>query len=351
MLARSNGPAAQCQAEIRLLPEHFQVNEKLPFEPAGEGGHVMLLIEKTGSNTDWVAKHLARFADVDEVAVGYAGMKDRHAVTTQWFSVNLEGLSEPDWSAFDIDLCRILHISRHNKKLKRGALSGNLFTLTLTAIQGDKGLWQQSLERIEANGVPNYFGEQRFGYQHANLDKADKWFNESRKPKKRHQRSIILSAARSWLFNLVLSERVKQNNWNQWLEGDVMQLAGTRGSFFSADNADTDIQHRLDTFDIHPTGPLWGWGEPLNQSHSLMLEQQALQDWQTWQAGLEQAGLKQERRPLRLHPEALTWQFEQDTLTVSFYLPAGSYATAVLRELAMITDASTRNSVPSGFSQ
>lgn len=350
-LARANTLATTCSANIRKYASHFQVTEKIPFKPQGEGGHVMLLLEKTGTNTDWLARQLARFAEVEEVAVGYAGMKDRHAVTRQWFSINLEGHDEPDWHKFEQDSCKIKRISRHNKKLKRGVLSGNAFKLTLTDIRGDKAQWQHSLEQIQALGVPNYFAEQRFGHNFGNLEKAQRWMLDGKKPKQRQQRSILLSAARSWLFNLVLSERVQQQNWNSQLNGDVMQLAGTRGSYFEADDNDHSLQQRLEQFDIHPTGPLWGRGQPLTKSACEELEQLVLADWIDWKNGLVKAGLKQERRALRLHPESLNWEFAGNSLELEFYLPAGSYATSVLREIALITDISERNSGSTVVSQ
>ncbi|MCX4187805.1 tRNA pseudouridine(13) synthase TruD [Methylophaga sp. OBS4] len=345
VLARANPAVLNCNASIRNQTEHFQVDEQLPFEPEGQGGHVMLRIQKTHTNTDWLAKQLACFANVAEVAVGFAGMKDRHAVTTQWFTVNMEGMEEPDWYQFDSENWQIKQLTRHNKKLKRGVLSGNHFKITLADLQGEQQQWQQNLQRIQQQGVPNYFAEQRFGHNHANLERADAWFQGAKAPKKRQQRSIYLSAARSWLFNLVLSKRIEKGNWNQIISGDVMQLAGTHSSFFVADEQDEDLVERLQTFDIHPTGPLWGRGEALTKLSSLKLEQQVLEAWSSWQQGLEKAGLKQERRALRLYPEQLTWQFTDTTLELAFYLPAGSYATAVLRELAQITDASQRNSV------
>jgi len=344
ILAHANPDALLCRAKIRQQAADFQVNECIPFEPQGQGGHVMLLIEKIGSNSDWLAKQLARFAGVADVAIGYAGMKDRHAVTTQWFSINLEGYDEPDWTLFDADNCRIKRVTRHNKKLKRGVLTGNFFHLTLRDIEGARAIWEQSLDTVKRAGVPNYFAEQRFGHHYGNLDKAQRWMVEGKKPKQRQQRSIVLSAARSWLFNLVLSERIMQNNWTKQLSGDVMQLAGTRASYFEADDNDDSIQSRLEQFDIHPTGPLWGRGQALTHSASLELETAVLNDWTDWQQGLERVGLKQERRALRLHPEQLEWSYEDTNLHLSFFLPAGSYATAVLRELAIITDASERNS-------
>lgn len=351
-LMRANPAALDCAANIRQQREHFKVDEALPFSPSGEGGHVMLQIRKTGSNTDWIAKQLGEFAGVEEVAIGYAGLKDRHAVTTQWFTVKVEGIEEPDWRNFAADGCEIVTITRHNKKLKRGVLSGNHFDLLLTDLQGEQSVWEQGLQKIAAEGVPNYFAEQRFGRNMANLNKADAWFSTGRKPKKRQQKSMILSAARSWLFNQCVSARIEQNNWQHWLPGDVMQLNGT-GSVFVPDAGEADIEARLASFDIHPTAPLWGRGRPMSQADCLELEQSALTDWQNWMQGLEQAGLKQERRALRVKPEALTWEFKDNGLQLSFFLPAGSYATAVLRELAEVTDVSNleRNSDVSGVSQ
>jgi tRNA pseudouridine13 synthase len=336
-----NASALSCSAAIRSTPDYFQVDEQLPFAPDGEGGHVWLRIKKRNTNTDWLALELAKFAKVPPVAVGYAGMKDRHAITIQWFSVNMEGVTEPEWTEFETEDIQIVEQTRHNKKLKRGVLSGNIFTLILTELSGDEHTWQTNLETIKQQGVPNYFAEQRFGHSAGNLERADHWFNTGKAPKKRNQRSIYLSAARSWLFNLVLSHRVMDQTWNAALIGDAMLLAGTRASLFSAESNDDDIKARLTEMDIHPTGPLWGKGEQRVQAETERLETMILQDWSTWQQGLEKAGLKQERRALRLFPQNFDWKLlDTDQLKVCFFLPAGCYATAVMRELAVISDAS-----------
>lgn len=335
------GDIADCSATIRVTASDFQVAEQLPFQPEGEGSHVWLYVQKIGTNTDWLAQQIARFAKVSPVAVGYAGLKDRHAVTCQWFSINLQGLPEPDWSQMQSDEVQVLKQVRHSKKLKRGALGGNHFKLRLTDLQGDKALWQANLQRISEQGVPNYFAEQRFGRDGLNLQKANDWFNGGPAPQKRNQRSMIISAARSWLFNLVLAERIKQQNWATALPGDIMLLSGTRASYFLAEAVDETITKRLAEMDIHPTGPLWGKGNSPNTLQSLALEKQVLTEWQIWQTELEKLGLSHERRALRLFPTNFDWQFAEDnSLTVSFSLPPGSYATAVLRELALINDAS-----------
>lgn len=344
VLPHINNDALSCSAIIRSQREFFQVDEQLPFDPDGTGGHVWLKIQKRGINTDWLALELAKFAGVHQVAVGFAGLKDRHAVTRQWFSVNLEGFAEPDWSAFETEDIQIIQQTRHGKKLKRGVLAGNTFTLRLTDLQGDKAIWESSLNKIQQQGVPNYFAEQRFGHQMGNLYRVEHWFSSGKAPRKRNQKSIYLSAARSWLFNLVLADRINKAYWNQALVGDVMLLAGTKASSFVVNDIDETLHTRLTTMDIHPTGPLWGQGESIVHGDSLAVEKAVLADWASWQHGLEKAGMGQERRALRLYPADFKWQFMADNqLELTFFLPAGSYATAIMRELAVISDAQRRN--------
>ncbi len=338
-LARVQANIEQCSAVIRAQESDFQVEEVLPFEPDGEGGHAWLLIRKQGINTEWLARQLASYAGVPQLDVGYAGLKDRHAITTQWFSIKLEGVSEPDWFALEIEGVDILTVTRHGKKLRRGVLSGNRFQLRLTSVSGDESLWQQRLKTVAEQGVPNYYAEQRFGHEGNNLRRVAQWFETGRGPKKRHQKSLYLSSARSWLFNWVLSQRIEHDSWNQLLIGEQVLLAGTRASLFSITEVDETLCSRLKAMDIHPTGPLWGRGENQSTHACLTIEQQSLALWSDWQLGLEKAGLKQERRSLRLFPEQFQWQIEKDAVELSFFLPAGCYATAVLRELAIISDA------------
>ena len=195
--------------------------------------------------------------------------------------------------------------------------------------------------------MPNYFGEQRFGHGGHNLVMAEKMFAGERIRDKK-LRGIIISAARSWLFNLVLAERIRQSNWNQMLAGDVMLLAGTRASYFVAETIDDVLEQRINEMDIHPTGPLWGKGEAISKNDTLALEQSVLTDWLDWQQQLGKIGLSQERRALRLFPQNLKWQFiNQTSLLLEFELGPGSYATAVLRELAEIQDMSQKISTVS----
>src|SRR6185503_17769039 len=158
----AHGAIPPLTARLRLTHEDFLVEEILGYDADGAGEHLLLWVEKRGANTDWVARELAKFAGVPAVAVGYAGLKDRHAVTRQTFSVQLAGRPDPDWSTFPHAEVTVLAATRHSRKLKRGALRGNRFVLVLREVGGDRAQAESVLQRIATHGVPNYFGEQRF---------------------------------------------------------------------------------------------------------------------------------------------------------------------------------------------
>lgn len=327
-------------AAIRTVPEDFQVDELSAFEATGEGEHLLLEIRKRGANTVAVAKRLAQWAGIPEMGVSYAGQKDRHAVTTQRFSVHLPKRISPDIATLESDEIHVVSATWHNRKLQRGALAGNRFRLVLRDVQGDVAAIDARLQTIAARGLPNWFGEQRFGRDGGNVPAALAMFGGRRV--RQDQRSMLLSAARSALFNRVLAARVEQGNWDRPLEGEVWMLDGSR-SVFGPEPMSEVLAERLARFDIHPSGPLWGVGELRSTGEALALESAALADEQALalRAGLEAAGLKQERRSLRLRPELLQRQWLQpDVLEISFALPPGCYATAVLHELGTITDAS-----------
>ncbi|TAL90789.1 MAG: tRNA pseudouridine(13) synthase TruD [Rhodanobacter sp.] len=320
-------------ARLRASPEDFQVEEILGYDPDGAGEHLLLWVEKRGANTDWVARELAKFASVPPVAVGYAGMKDRHAVTRQTFSVQLAGRPDPDWSHFPHAEVKVLAATRHSRKLKRGALRGNRFVLVLHKVRGDRALAERVLQQIAARGVPNYYGEQRFGREGGNVAQARAMFGGRRV--ERDKRSMLLSAARSQIFNEVLAARVERGCWDTPLEGEVWCLAGSR-SWFGPEPFNDALAERLARGDIHPSGPLWGQGEPPTQAEAGMLEREIGAAHDDLVVGLVAARMDQERRPLRLLPGNLRWHWLDDaTLELSFELPAGAYATVVVRELAL----------------
>lgn len=317
---------------LRSRPEDFRVEEMLGFEPTGEGEHAFLWVEKRGRNSDWVARELARFAGVRPVAVGYAGLKDRDAVTRQYFTVQLPGRASPDWENLGLDGVRVLEAARHHRKLQRGALRGNRFRITVRDLAGDPASLDGRLAGIGRAGVPNYFGPQRFGRGGDNLRQAERLFRKEAGRLPRHKRSIYLSAARSHLFNAVLARRVRENTWDRALEGEVYALDGSRACF-GPEPASTELHRRLGELDIHPTGPLWGRGEPAVSGDCRVLEASVLEPFVLYRQGLEAFGLKQERRALRLRVGEPALSLDDDVATFSFTLPAGAYATVVLREL------------------
>ncbi len=326
-------------ARFRASPEDFLVEEIDGFEASGGGEHLLLTIEKRGMNTAFAAKRIAQWARVPELAIGYAGLKDRHAVTRQRFSVHLPKRVAPDLQSLQSDDLRVLASEWHAKKLPRGALAGNRFVLALREAQGDRGAIERRLEAIAARGVPNYFGEQRFGRDGDNVANALAMFGGRRV--RREQRTMLLSAARSELFNRVLADRVAAGSWDRGLEGEVWMLDGSR-SVFGPEPWSDALAARLTAFDIHPSGPLWGAGELRTESAAREVELSALagDSAPALRAGLETAGLKQERRALRLKPQQLQWRWLQDeALELQFVLPPGTYATVVLRELGDIGNA------------
>ena len=327
--------APHAVATLRNTPEDFRVDEQLGFAPDGEGEHALLQIRKRNRNTADVARLLARHAGVRERDVSFGGLKDRNAVTTQWFSVWLPGKETPDWSPIENDDLQVLVSARHRRKLQRGTLTGNAFEIVLRDVVGDREELEHRLHTIAQRGVPNYFGEQRFGREGGNLAKATDMFN-GRRVKDRELRGLLLSAARSFLFNEVLAVRVQNGSWQRVLPGEAVMLAG-KHSFFICDEPDAEIEQRCLTGDIHPSGPLWGKGELPTHGAARELEQWVADAQPLFTQGLVKADLRQERRPLRLPVAELRWEWmaegEGNSLRLHFVLPAGSYATAVLREL------------------
>ena len=322
---------ASLSGRIRCVPEDFIVEEIPAFEASGEGEHLLLSIRKRGMNTVFCAERIARWAGVDIREVSFAGMKDRHALTTQRFSVRLPKKTAPDVALLGNDECQVLEAVWHSRKLARGALAGNRFTLALRELAGGRELAEIALQAISAQGVPNYFGEQRFGAEQANVGKALGMFEGRRVD--RAKRSIYLSAARSHLFNQVLAWRVEHGTWNAPMPGEVWMLEGTK-SIFGPEPLTDDIRKRCAALDIHPTGPMWGAGSLRSQDEVQILESQLVLEQPELCRGLENADLHQERRALRLVPKNLQWRFKSDdVLELRFELPPGAYATCVLAEL------------------
>jgi tRNA pseudouridine13 synthase len=341
------GPRATGQslgsAVLKAVAEDFQVDEVLDIPLSGQGEHLWLWVEKRDLNTEEAARRLARAAGVPVRSISYAGLKDRQALTRQWFSLHLPGKADPDLARAQDDTLRILKQVRHQRKLQRGAHSANGFTLRLTALAADRQALDARLEQLKRQGVPNYFGTQRFGHGGGNVHDAQGWAARRALPEQRNVRSRLLSAARSYLFNQVLAARVADGSWQRAQVGDLLAFTDSR-SFFQAGEQEC-CDPRLSILDLHPTGPLWGQGPSPAADATCALEtaigerHAALCQW------LADAGMDHERRILRLPIGGLTWHYpEPDILQLEFVLPAGCFATVVVRELVDLVPAGQTDS-------
>ncbi|MFG6487407.1 tRNA pseudouridine(13) synthase TruD [Roseateles sp. BYS78W] len=308
-------PASGASATLKRLNEDFIVTE-LPLQlPSGAGEHLWLDIEKNGANTAYVAAQLAEAAGVEERDVGYAGLKDRYAITRQWFSIYLPKGETPDLTQLQHPEFKVLSQSRHVKKLRPGDLQGNRFRIVLRDVTGDRDAIEANLKAVASHGVPNYFGAQRFGFDGGNVEQGRAMLAREIRVRNPKKKGIYLSAVRSFVFNEVLALRIQQGLWGKSLPGDVMDEAG------------------------RPTGPLWGRGRVSTTDQAQALENGVAQRHAALCDGMEHAGLDQERRALVASPAEMSWEWPQaDQLALTFCLPAGNYATSVLNEILRTTE-------------
>lgn len=345
--AWGSGPLAT--GVIRTSPEDFKVDEILGFEAAGAGPHALLRVRKIGANTEWVSRELARVAGCKPFEVGFAGLKDRHAVTTQFFTVPRGKHAAADFLGVSGEGFEVISAAEHQRKLPRGALEGNRFDIVVRGFHCAPAALDERIAQIRAGGVPNYFGEQRFGREGGNLvavwreaekiaagergERGDRDRRDSR-PRGRgnDDRGFMLSAARSLVFNAILAERVRADTWNRLSAGDVANLDG-RGSVFAVDALDDALQARCDALEIHATAPLPGEGAPLSSGAVLELEQAISRRFPEALAVIGAARMNAERRALRIRVRDLEHHYADDVLNLRFALSAGSFATTVLREI------------------
>ena len=308
-------PASGASATLKLVNADFIVTE-LPLQlPSGEGEHIWLDIEKNGANTAFVAQQLAEAAGVQEKDVGYAGLKDRHAIARQWFSIHLPKGETPDLTLLQHPEFKVLSQRRHLKKLRAGDLQGNRFRIVLRDVTGDRHAIEANLKAVTSHGVPNYFGAQRFGHGGGNVEQGRAMLTREIRVRHPKKKGIYLSAVRSFVFNEVLALRIAQGLWGKSLPGDVMDEAG------------------------RPTGPLWGRGRVSTTDQAQALEMSVAERHATLCDGMEHAGLDQERRALVATPAEMSWEWPQaDQLVLTFSLRAGNYATSVLSEILRTTE-------------
>lgn len=323
---------------IRSHPEDFQVDEELGFEPSGNGSHLWVNLSKRILNTMDVVSMIATATEKNKKDIGFSGQKDRNAVTTQWFSLPHDNRSEnlvellEQFCASRADL-KLNRTAQHPTKLRRGVHRSNRFRIRIRSFDGDRQDFESRLRRICAEGAPNYFGPQRFGRKNRNLKTALRFFDRKVSKLDRNARGMALSAARSWIFNQVLSDRINCLGCNDPVLGDAMQLDGSN-AFFIHDGSDPSVVDRIRRHDLHITGPLWGQGELPSRGKVAQFESSSVERIQLLPVGLEDAGLRQQRRALRLIPRDLGMRVEQgQDLYLEFVLTRGTFATALLREL------------------
>lgn len=347
----------------------FQVYEELNIDFSGAGEHLYLQVEKSSMNTDEVLSFIQACYSLGSADVGLCGLKDRHSVSTQWFSVRTNEVAElfvdkvstfnqqqaDQWGEDDTQLksMQLIRSERHSRKLRRGAHRCNHFDITLRAIQptldtGSDLLHAVStrMDTISSQGFPAYIGPQRFGENARNLQRALQWLKNPRKRTSRQQRSLWLSSARSALFNVVCAARVKEQSWQQAKPGEPLVLDGSK-SFFLSEGAGEDteslkpesIEQRLAQFDVHPSAPWWGRGRSPALGSCAEFEQHVLQPFGTLLEGLERAGLEQERRAIRARASDVTINWlSTEELRLQFSLSPGLFATSLLRELVHLTE-------------
>lgn len=320
------------KAKIKARPEHFKVIEDLGYTFSGEGEHVMVCIRKTGENTSFVANELAKACCVKSKDVGWAGLKDRHAVTEQWLSVYLPDGKLPNLAAFEKQYpsIQVLAMTRHHKKLRPGDLQGNHFELTLSEVTDIDNVVQR-LQVLAEQGVPNYFGQQRFGKDGNNLHEARRWGRDNVRSRNQNQRSLYLSAARSWIFNHIVSARIQSGCFESFIEGDIALKNGA-SELVSGEQL-MEFNQQLADQKVQITAALAGDNALPTQSAAQALEQQALDAEPDLMKLIRGNRMRHDRRVIALHPQQLQWQVDNNNIVLSFTLDAGSFATSIVREL------------------
>lgn len=326
------------RARFKAQPEDFVVEELLGFEPSGEGEHCLLWVEKRDLDSNTAGARLADALGLRRRLVSHCGLKDRHAVTRQWFSLHMPGQESPDPAALESEGLRVLRITRNTRKLRRGIHAGNRFTIRLREPDFDTTLADERWQAISTRGVPNFFGSQRFGNEGRNVEKAEAMFRGEFTPGDRLLRGLLLSAARSHLFNAVVAGRMARGNWDRPLRGEVFGFPDN-GTILLPENQRGDEVARLEKGIVELTAPLWGCGELQSVEEVCALEHELLAAFPQLTTGLEACGLRQERRVMRLRPLRPMLEVQENgDLQFQFDLPKGTYATTLLRELAELEE-------------
>lgn len=312
------------ECQFKVQPEDFQVIEVMGFEPEGEGEHLWLRLRKTNKNTQDLARELVRYYQLPKQAVSYSGLKDKNAVTEQWFSVHIPGKQQV--SAPVLKDVEVLEKSRHLRKLKTGTHQANQFVIRLRDVS-DMSALIEALNKVKDEGFPNYFGHQRFGFDRGNLAAAQAWLESGKRPRQRFLEGMYLSALRSYLFNVALSERVLDGDWNSLKAGDWAQFNDGRSAFEVEALNDPRVSEKT----INPALALFDGNASVAESAKALTQQ-------AWFEKFRKKRFAREIRALRICPLNMSWQQQDKDCVVSFTLPRGVYATSLLAEVCLLNE-------------
>lgn len=320
--------------------EHFQVEEIPAYEPAGEGPHFFLWVEKRDvSATDLLAALADRYG-LDRSAIGTAGTKDRRGITRQWVSLPAQDMSEEPEPGTLAEGVEILEVTRHGNKLRTGHLKGNRFRVALSQIPEIEAAQERveaKVERLRALGMPNYYGEQRFGRGDSTLRTGIAWVQGGKAPRKGFLKKMAASAVQSEVFNRVLLRRMEEGLLGTALSGDIFEKVDSGGRFWVPDEELPEVQGRLEAGEVLITGPMPGSRSGLAEAGTAAgdLERAVIADLGLQEEDFERLGRlgRGTRRALMVPLGDLSWEREEDLLWCSFSLPAGSYATVLIAEL------------------
>lgn len=320
-------------AKLKAKPEHFIVKEELGFDFTGSGEHVMVKVRKTGENTMFVANELARYCGVKSKDIGWAGLKDRHAITEQWLSIHMPKSDVPDFSAFEKQYpsIEIIDVAKHNKKLRPGDLIGNYFDIILSETSNIEAL-EEKLQLVSQNGVPNYYGAQRFGKEGNNVEEAKRWGRDNVRTRNQNKRSMFLSSARSWIFNQIVSRRIEQGLFSTIILGDILNVAEQSTCVVEQSNL-TQSQQHLEAGTAQITSALAGDNQLPTLLDALQLEQEVVDSEPDLMALIRGNRMRHDRRDIMLKPSEFEFQIKDDQIVLHFYLSSGSFATSITREL------------------
>ena len=314
--------SSTCTYRFKSCPDDFRVTEVMAFEPSGSGEHCILEVTKWDLPTMDVVRRIARTLNIPARDIGYCGLKDKVAVTTQWLSVPTPVNDTRDWQLTNGDGVDVRFLGRHIKKLRTGVHHGNRFEIVLRDVEGDHEAIEARLNAL-AGGFPNLFGPQRFGRDYSNLHHFERWQRGSRL--KRAAKSMSTSAIRSMAFNQAVASRLMDSGLQIVKPGDWLMWRGSQ-SVFQSDGSEVD-QLRLQQFELDLALPLLD--EKVIWNHLVQWG-----EWPSWQDTIDQyQGSHVHWRRVWATPGNLHWYGHDNDLTLEMDLGVGVYATSLLDAL------------------